>query len=155
MSDHLPESFSLASILAEQCMCHQEGLWVRWLVKENPETNPIIIKPKTVSHMAEQFSWVPLPSCSLPGHHFPIKSLALSACVSPQTIHFQVLDKSPLLGLGRWSPSCNNTLDASLNASLGTIFSSMREELFEVPKVIYSLDTLGALLSKSLSGGTF
>ena len=65
-----------------------------------------------------------------------------------------MLDKSPLLGLGRWSPSCN-TLDASLSASLGTIFSSMREEVFEVPKVIYSLDTLGALLSKSLSGGTF
>ena len=30
---------------------------------------------------------------------FPIKSLALSACVSPQIIHFWVLDKSPLLGL--------------------------------------------------------
>ena len=27
---------------------------------------------------------------------FPIKSLALSAHVSPRTIHFQVLDKSPL-----------------------------------------------------------
>ena len=99
MSDHLPESFSLASILAEQCMCHQEGLWVRWLVKEKPETNPIIIKPKTVSHMTEQVSWVSSPCCSLPGCPFPIKSLALSACVSPQTIHFQVLDKSPLLGL--------------------------------------------------------
>ena len=29
---------------------------------------------------------------------FPIKSLALSAHVSPQTIHFRVLDKSPLSG---------------------------------------------------------
>ena len=29
LSDHLPESFSLASILAEQGMHHQEGLWVR------------------------------------------------------------------------------------------------------------------------------
>ena len=32
--------------------------------------------------MAEQFSWVPLPYGSLPGHLFPLKSLALSARVS-------------------------------------------------------------------------
>ena len=29
--DHLPESSSLASILAEQSMHHQEGLWVRMI----------------------------------------------------------------------------------------------------------------------------
>ena len=49
--------------------------------------------------MAEPFSWVDLPSCSLPGCPFPIKSLALSTCVSPQAVHFQVLDKSPLSAL--------------------------------------------------------
>ena len=70
-----------------------------WLAKDNPETNPITIKPETASHVAEQFSWVPLPYCSPPGCPFPIKSLALSAHVSPQTIHFQVLDKSRL---GPW-----------------------------------------------------
>ena len=32
-----------------------------------------------------QFSWVSLPSCSPPGCPFPIKSLALSAHVSPRT----------------------------------------------------------------------
>ena len=109
MSDHLPESFSLASILAEQGMHHQAGLWVRWLAKDNPETNPITIKPETASHVAEQFSWVPLPSCSPPGCPFPRKSLALSAYVSPQTIHFQVLDKSPVSGLGRESPFLQQT----------------------------------------------
>ena len=46
-----------------------------WLAKDNPETNPITIKPKTASHVKEQFSWVPLPSCSPPGRPFPIKSL--------------------------------------------------------------------------------
>ena len=71
------------------------------------EANPIAIKPETVSYVAEQFSWVPLSCCSLPGCPFPIKSLALSAHVSPQTIHFQVLDKSPLSGSGRGPPSCN------------------------------------------------
>ena len=71
------------------------------LAKDNPETNPISIKPETTSHMAEQFSWVPLPSRSAPRRPFPIKPLALSACLSHWTIHFQVLDKSPLSGPGR------------------------------------------------------
>ena len=53
-----------------------------WLAKDNPETNPITIKPETASHVAELFSWVPLPYCSPPRCPFPIKSLALSACVS-------------------------------------------------------------------------
>ena len=39
-----------------------------WLGRDNPETNPITIKPKTASYVAEQVSWVPLPCCSLPGH---------------------------------------------------------------------------------------
>ena len=42
-----------------------------------------------------------------PGCPFPIKSLTLSAHVSPRTIHFWVLDKSPVSGLGRGPPSCN------------------------------------------------
>ena len=40
-------------------------------------------------------------------HHFSIKSLALPAPVSLQTIHFRVLDKSPFSGPGRGTPSCN------------------------------------------------
>ena len=36
----------------------------------------------------------PYPTAVHPGA-FPIKSLALSAHVSPRTIRFQVLDKSP------------------------------------------------------------
>ena len=79
-----------------------------WLAKDNPETNLITIKPETVSHMVELFSWVPLRYCSPPGCPFPIKSLALSAHVSPQTIHFWVLDKSPVLCPGRGPPSCNS-----------------------------------------------
>ena len=45
-----------------------------------------------------------LPATRVP---FPIKSLALSAHVSPRTIHFRVLDKSPVSGPGRGPPSCN------------------------------------------------
>ena len=81
-----------------------------WLARENPETNHITTKPKTASHVAEQSSWVPLPSCSSPGVPFPIKSLALSAYVSPWTIHFWVKDKSALSGRGRGPPSYNQTL---------------------------------------------
>ena len=78
-----------------------------WLAKDNPATNPITIKPETVSLVAKQFFWVSLPSCSPPGHLFPIKSLALSAHVSLWTIHIWVLDKSLPLAPGRRSPSCN------------------------------------------------
>ena len=60
-----------------------------------------------ISCSLKQFSWVPLPYCSPPGCPFPIKSLALSAHVSPWTIHFQVLDKSPVSGPGRGPFSCN------------------------------------------------
>ena len=60
-----------------------------------------------ITKTREQFSWVPLPYCSPPGCPFPIKSLVLSAHVSPRTIHFRVLDKSPVLGPGRGPPSCN------------------------------------------------
>ena len=75
-----------------------------WLAKDNPKTNPITIKPEAVSHVAEQFSWVSLLSCSPPGHSLPVKSLAH---VSPQIIHLWVLDKRLLLG-PRWGPpSCN------------------------------------------------
>ena len=73
-----------------------------WLAKDNPGTNSITIKLETVSHVAELFSWVPLPYCP-----FPVKSLALSALVSPWRIHFQVLDKSPVSGPGRGPPSWN------------------------------------------------
>ena len=38
---------------------------------------------------------------------FPIKSLALPADVSPRTIHFRVLDESPVSGPGRGLLSCN------------------------------------------------
>ena len=78
-----------------------------WLDKDNMETDPIIIKPETASHVAELFSWVPLPSCSPPRCPFPIKSLALSSHVSSQTIHFWVLGKSPVSGPGRGHPSCS------------------------------------------------
>ena len=66
-----------------------------------------------MSHVAEQSSWVSLPYCSPPGCPFPIKSLALSAHVSPRIIHFRVLDKSPVSGPGRGPPSCNTTNEYS------------------------------------------
>ena len=103
----LPDSSSLESILAEQCLCHQKSLESEWLARDNLETNLITIKPKTVSHMSERFSWVPLSCCPPLGCPFPVKSLVLSVCVCPQTIHFPLLDKSSLWSPGRASTSCN------------------------------------------------
>ena len=55
--------------MTERCAYNQEGYWVRpnigqarWLTRHNPATNPIAIKPKTVSHTADWFSWVPHPA---------------------------------------------------------------------------------------------
>ena len=87
------------------------------MAKVNPETNLITIKPEAASHVAELFSWVPLPYCSPSRCPFPIKSLALSAHVSPRTIHFRLLDKSLVSGPGRGPPSCN-TWTTALQASL-------------------------------------
>ena len=76
--------------LTERWVHDQEGPWVRrnmgqvrWLARDNLKTNPITIKPETVSHVAERFSWVPLPYCSPPRCPFPIKSFYfVSTCVS-------------------------------------------------------------------------
>ena len=98
----LPPRILLSGIhLAEQGVHHRKDSESEWLAKDNPETNPISIKHETASHVAELFSWVPSPYCSPPRCPFPIKSLALSAHVSPQTIHFRELDKSQVSGPGR------------------------------------------------------
>ena len=103
MSDHLPESFSLASILAEKACTTRKDSDSEWSAKDNPETNPITIKPDTASHVAEQFSWVPLPYCSPPRCPFPIKSLALSAHVSSDN-SFLSVRQEPSFGPWKGSP---------------------------------------------------
>ena len=100
---HLPPRIPLASMHLGWVMCAPLGRTEsEWLAKDNPETNSITIIPKTAGHVAELFSWVPSPYCSPPGCPFPIKSLALSAHVSPWAIHFWVLDKSRF---GPWKGS--------------------------------------------------
>ena len=66
----------------------------RQVARDNLEVNPIPTKPETASHMAEQFSWVPLPCYSLPQEPVPNKvSCFVGTYVS--SVHFQVLEKSP------------------------------------------------------------
>ena len=79
-----------------------------WLAKDNPETNPITIKPKTASHVAELFSWVPLAYCSPPGCPFPIKSLALSAHVSLEN-SFPSVRQEPTFGPWKGSAFLQHT----------------------------------------------
>ena len=107
---NFPEILTLESALTEihappgralsrQTKYRHEQDWSETTWKANPTS----IKPETSSHEAQQF-WAPLPCCSLLEHPFSIKSFALSVFVSPRTIHFQVLDKSPLSGPGRGPP---------------------------------------------------
>ena len=107
VSNHFPESFSVIHLRWTRRAPPGRTLELEWLAEDNPETNPISVKPETASHETELFSWVPLPCCSPPACSFPVKSLALSAHVSPQTVHFRVLVKSPIPGSGKGPPSCN------------------------------------------------
>ena len=64
--------------------------------QRQPRKLTALLENLRLSRPAVQFSWVPLPCWSLPTWmSLPIKSFALSADVSPQTVHFQMLDKSP------------------------------------------------------------
>ena len=74
-----------------------------WVAKDNPETNSITIKPETAGHVAELFSWVPLPYCSPPGCPFPNKiSYFVSICVSSD-ISFPSIRQE--LSVGPWKRS--------------------------------------------------
>ena len=78
---------------------HEQDEW--------PETtwkaNPITIKPETGSHMAEQFSWDPLPCCSPPGRPFPIVFCFVSTCVSSDN-SFLGVRQDPTLRPWKGSP---------------------------------------------------
>ena len=105
------------SWLKEACITRKDSE-SEWLAKDNPETNPIPMKPGATWQSCS--SWVPLTYRSPPGCPFPVKSLASSA---PRTIHFRVLDKSPVSGPGKGPPSCNRTVDMWLVQ----LFSSVLE----------------------------
>ena len=76
------------------------GIW--------PKRESLRVLPLTGEHWQNfPFSWVPSAYCSPPGCPSPGKSLASSVRVSSRTIHFWVLDKSPVLGPRRGPPSCN------------------------------------------------
>ena len=79
--------------------------------KDNPETNPITIKLETASHMAEQFSWVPLPYCSIPGHPFPIKSYCFVNRYVSSDNSFPSVRQEPTLGPWKGSLSCSITIN--------------------------------------------
>ena len=105
----LPKSLWLASTLAERCVCHQERLWIGMIGHRPPGNESHHHKTRDCEPRGRAVLLVSLTYCSLPGCPFPIKSLALSAHVSPRTVHFWVLDKSPASGPGRGPPSYNNS----------------------------------------------
>ena len=88
-----------------------------WLAKDNLETNPITIKPETVSHVAEQFSWFPYSPALRQGALF---QWSLLLCQRVCLLAFLSVSLSPLSGPGRGPPSCNRaeTLNFSLGPSL-------------------------------------
>ena len=75
---------------------------LEWLAKDHPETNPITIKPETVRERQSCSPGFPylLLSTRVP---FPIKSLALSACVSSDN-SFLSVRQEPSFGPWKGSP---------------------------------------------------
>ena len=71
--------------------------------RENPETSSITIKPETSSHVAEQFSRVPIACCSLPALLPNKVSCFVSSCVSSE-ISFLSVRQEPTLGPWKGSP---------------------------------------------------
>ena len=67
-----PRILLIGSILLDACTTRKDPGLERW-ARDNTEMNPTTIKSKTVSHVAEQSSWVPSPFCSPHGYLFPIK----------------------------------------------------------------------------------
>ena len=81
---------------------------LNWIIVQLYQCYGFKTQPGKLGHLfCYESLIIPLPYCFPPGCPFPIKSLALSAHVSPQTIQFWVLDKSPVSGPGRGPPSCN------------------------------------------------
>ena len=81
------------------------------MAKDNPATNPSLEKTRLRTTRQSSSPGFSYPTTLRPRRHFPIKSLALSAHVSPQTIHVPVSDKSPVSGSGRGPPFCNRQTD--------------------------------------------
>ena len=120
-------------------MCHQEGLlsqngWPKKkkiLAKDNPETNPITIKPETASHkphgttvlLGSLTLLISAPVCFS-------NSLLLCQHTSPQTILSQVFKQESTLGALQGDPASYNintreALGTSLDTSIkGPILTS-------------------------------
>ena len=92
MSDHLPESFSLAAILPEQPVCHQEGLIGQGHPRNEPHKTQDY-EPPGRAILLGSLTLLLSAQAPLPNNI----SCFVSARVSPRTVHFRVLDKSPIL----------------------------------------------------------
>ena len=71
----LPDSFSLASILAEQCVHHQEGPWVRMTGQRQPGNQPHHHKTQDCEPRGRTVLLGSLTSCSPHRRPFPINLL--------------------------------------------------------------------------------
>ena len=75
-----------------------------WSARDNQETNPITVKPETVSHVAEQFSWFLYPAALHLGVPLPNEvSCFACTCVSSDN-SFPSVRQEPPFGPWKGSP---------------------------------------------------
>ena len=104
-----------------------------WLTKDNRGTNSITIKPETASHMAEQFSWVPTPSCSLPGLPLPNKvSCFVSTCVSSDNL-CQNIRQEPTLRPWKRSPFLQHLNAKSVSWRISLLTQELASDTLREP----------------------
>ena len=83
----------------------------------------------------------------------PIKSLALSAHVSPQTIHFRVFDKSPPLGSRRGPPSSNRILKVQECQTKSILLGIQSGRWMLQQYSLFSGNILSLIVGSTLPGG--
>lgn len=89
-----------------------------WLARDSGEANPTTLNPKSANHVAEQFSWIALPHCSLPGRPFPMKFLALSPRTTVSSNNsFLSVRKEPTHRPWKQSPFLQHTYKSILQNS--------------------------------------
>ena len=103
VSVHFPESLSLAPILAERCVHHQEGLWIRRTGQRPPGNESHHHKTQDCEPVAEQSPAFPYPPALYPGA-LPNKiSGFVSTCVSSDN-SFPSVRQEPSFGPWKGSP---------------------------------------------------
>ena len=112
----LPPRISLAgSVVAERHTPHREGPWVRMIGQRRPGDESHRHKTRDCEPRGRAVLLGSLTLALSARRPFPIRPLALPARVSPWTLHFWVLDRSPLSSPGSSPHTCSRSAKRTID----------------------------------------